>query len=96
MYDSRTYSDVTRRAWNHNDEASAPGHARFRREGVKANRDMGEGDRIEWSTPKARQLATKRMTRKAIAEGVTEYHDEREAEAFERFVADCEAEYALA
>lgn len=94
MYDSRTDSDLPRRAWNHDGEDTAEAHARFRREGCKANRDMGEGDRIEYNTPKTRQLAAKRMTRKAIAEGVTEHLDALEAEAEERYFAECEADYA--
>jgi len=36
-------------------------------------REMGEGDRIEWGTPRARILATPRMGRLTITEGLAEF-----------------------
>ena len=89
MYDSRTDSDLMRRAWNCKEDA-AEATATMRMVGCKANRDMGEGDRIEWSTPRPRQLATKRMTRKAIAEGLTDVLDAIEDAEWEW--AECEIE----
>ena len=39
-------------------------------------REMGEGDRIEWGTPKARVLATATYKRQAIAEGLADMGEE--------------------
>lgn len=69
MYDSRTDADVLRSkrgpGWN-GDLTHNPYLARCWRE-------MGEGDRIEWGTPRSRVMATKRAERVAIAEGLAEY-----------------------
>ena len=38
--------------------------------------EPGKGDTIEWGTPKSRQLATRKATCEAIAEGIAAYLDE--------------------
>jgi len=69
-YDSRTDTDVLR-------SRRGPGWSddRFNPYLARCWRDMGEGDRIEWSTPRTRVLATRRAERAAIAEGFADYLD---------------------
>ena len=46
-------------------------------------REMGEGDRIEWGTPRSRVLATPAHERLTIAEGLAEYEADLEAHAID-------------
>jgi len=78
MFDSRTIKPVS------------AGTHRYGGATKRWFREMGKGETIAYGTPPARQLATRKAGREAIADGLADIEQEAE-EAAAQYAADCEA-----